>query len=77
VIRLGGNYFTISRRFSKVGIGNNLSINFPTQIDLKQEAALLRPPSHFAIEYAISKVQENQVGLKLHGTYRFCLTVMM
>jgi hypothetical protein len=47
-----------------------LSDSVPIQNSLKQEDALSPLSSNFTLEYAIKKVQENQVELKLNGTHQ-------
>jgi hypothetical protein len=51
-------------------IGKHLSDSFPTQNGLKQGDPLAPLHFNFALQYAIIKAQENQVGLKLNGTHQ-------
>ena len=61
----------LTKMYSRVQVGKNLSDIFPIRNGLKQGEALSSLLFNYALEYAIQRVQANQDGLQLNGTHQF------
>jgi hypothetical protein len=55
--------------YSKLHTGNSLPGMFPVQNSLKQGDTLSPLVCNFALKYAITMFQEDQMGLQMEGTH--------